>query len=367
MGILHRVYARNAALVWEAETRILHKLGYVRPPIAVQWIVTNACDLKCPHCYSHSGHRLADELSTDEARRLIIDELVDIGCKSLVLAGGELFLRKDLPELITYAASRGLSWAMHTHGRLVPKFKDLLRAHPPEMAAISIDGPRPLHDSFRGRVGAFDDAMTAIAVLRELGISEVVAGTTVTRNNADHLADLYPDIVASGATSWGLHLFAPEGRGQQARALFPTAEQLRTVAAFARRKRQSFHVELDNEWGSAGDNDLQYRDQPFLCGAGRITCVVSATGELMPCTTTDLSESAGNIRQTPLSTLWRQGFSAFRKGGESCADGRECWLQSRNGNACRKLAFGSEPLPTPLPLTSHSNASPRTSPFEVLR
>ena len=34
------------------------------------------------------------------------------------------------------------------------------------------------------------------------------------------------------------------------------------------------------EQGSAGDEDYFYRDDPFLCGAGRIACVVSATGEV---------------------------------------------------------------------------------------
>ncbi len=349
MGILHRVHARHAARVWEAETRILHRLGYVRPPVAVQWIVTSACDLTCHHCYSRSGRRAAGELTTDEARRLVIDELVRLGCPSLVLAGGELFLRKDLPELITYAAERGLAWAMHTHGRLVPRHAELIRRHPPEMAAVSLDGPPAYHDRFRGRVGAFDDAVRAIRTLRDAGVDEVVAGTTITRDNADLVADTLPYVVDSGATSWGLHLFAPEGRGEEHRALFPHPDQLRRVAAFARRKRAHFHVELDNEWGSAGDADLLYRDQPFLCGAGRITCVVSATGELMPCTTTDPAESAGNVREVPLSLLWRRGFAAFRQGGASCADGRECWLQSRNGNACRHLAFGEHLTPPPAP------------------
>ena len=339
MGILHRIHARHAARVWEAETRILHRLGWVRPPVAVQWIVTHACDLTCPHCYSHAGPRLSGELTTDEAKRLVIDELVALGCPSLVLAGGELFLRKDLPALIEYAHARGVGWAMHTHGRLVPRHRDLIRRCPPQMAAVSLDGPPDFHDRFRGRAGAFDDAVRAIRCLRECGVTDVVAGTTVTSRNADLVADTFPHVVESGATSWGLHLFAPEGRGEEHRALFPSADQLRRVAAFAHRKRAHFKVELDNEWGSAGEADLLYRDQPFLCGAGRITCVVSATGELMPCTTTDPAESAGNVREVPLSILWRRGFSAFRKGGGACSDGRECWLQSRNGNACRHLAF----------------------------
>ena len=61
----------------------------------------------------------------------------------------------------------------------------------------------------------------------------------------------------------------------------------------------------------------------------------------MPCTTTDPAESSGNVRDIPLSEVWRQGFERFRKPGDaSCSDGRECWLQSRNGNGCRKKVFG---------------------------
>lgn len=343
MGILHRVYARHAAAVWEMETRVIDRLGFVRPPTAVQWITTQACDLTCAHCYSHAGPRADGELTTDEARRLILDELVALGRPALVLAGGEPLLRPDVAELIRDAAARGIEWSMHTHGRLVPRYREVLTAHPPAMAAVSLDGPEEHHDRFRGRAGSFRDALAAIAALQEAGCKEVIAGTTVTSRNADLIADMLPVVMESGADGWGLHLFAPEGRGAEQLALFPTPEQLRRVAAFARRARSVFQVELDNEWGSAGDDDRYYRDTPFLCGAGRITCVVTATGELMPCTTTDPAESAGNVRDRPLSELWRQGFARFRRPGDrSCADGRECWLQSRNGNACRALAFGAD-------------------------
>ena len=341
MGLLHRLYARAAPEVWETETRLLHVLRLVRRPVAVQWIVTAACDLHCPHCYSAAGKRAPGELTTAEAKRLIVDELVALGKPTLVLAGGELLLRKDIPEIVAYAVEQGLEWAMHTHGGHVPKFRSLLARHPPALAAISLDGEREQHDLFRGKRGAFDAALAAIRVLKETGCREVVAGTTVTRLSADRVADMFPVVAASGADSWGLHLFAPEGRGAEHMALFPTPEQLRRVAAFARRKRAVFHVELCNEWGSAGADDMYYRDQPFLCGAGRISCVIGASGEVLPCTTTDLRESEGNLRDRPLRQIWAQGFTRFRKGGQGeCSDGKECWLQSRNGNGCREQAFG---------------------------
>ncbi len=338
MGLLHRAYARSTTDVWNTEGRLLHSLGLVRRPVAAQWLVTAACDMKCPHCYSAAGKRVAGELSTQEARRLIIDPLVELGCPLLVLAGGELLLRPDVPELVEYARSRGLDWAMHTHGMHVRRHRALFDRHPPVLAAISLDGDRSFHDAFRGREGSFDAALDAAAILSEAGCPEVVLGTTVTRDNADHIADLFPLVNESRANSWGLHLFAPEGRGHDHAELLPTPGQLRRVAAFARRRRGRMPIELCNEWGSAGKEDLYYRDQPFTCGAGSISLVISATGDVLPCTTTDPSEREGNVRQTPLTSLWTQRFDRFRS--QAALVSGECWLQSRNGQRCAEHAFG---------------------------
>jgi len=341
MGLLHRLYARAAPEVWETETRLLSVLRLVRRPVAVQWIVTAACDLHCPHCYSSAGKRVSNELSTAEAKRLLVDELVALGKPTLVLAGGELLLRRDIPELIAYACEQGLEWAMHTHGGHVPKFRALLARHPPALAAISLDGERAQHDLFRGK---------GWQLRRGARCDPRAQGNRLRRVRRRHHGDAperrpgrrpVPIVAKSGADSWGLHLFAPEGRGAEHLALFPTPEQLRRVAAFARRKRAEFHVELCNEWGSAGEDDRHYRDQPLLCGAGRISCVIGASGEVLPCTTTDLGESEGNLRDRPLRDIWARGFQRFRQRGHGvCSDGKECWLQSRGGE--RRLTAGTQ-------------------------
>lgn len=343
MGIFHRLFARNTPEVWQAETRLLHRLGFVYPPQAVQWICTSACELSCPHCYSRAGRKTPGELTAAEAKSLLIDELVKLDRPALVLAGGEALLRKDFGELVEYAHKQEIPWALHTHGGRVEHLFDVFERFPPIMAAVSLDGPRDYHDRFRGRSGSFDAALAALRALKRAGCPEVVAGTTINRENADLLADLFPIVLDSGADSWGFHLMTPEGRAQEHRELLPTPRQLRRVAAFARRLRAVFHVELDNEWGSAGTDDCFYRDSSFQCGAGRTSCVVSATGEVMPCTTTDLRESQGNLRERPLSEIWTTGFSAFRSTGDALrSDCDDCWLQTRHGHSCRRSAFSSD-------------------------
>jgi radical SAM protein with 4Fe4S-binding SPASM domain len=336
MGLLNRLFGRRTRAVWRTETWLMHKLGYVRPPEAIQWISTSVCDLKCPHCYSNAGKKQHGELTTDEAITLVLDEMVLMDRPVLVLAGGEALFRKDIPDILTALRDRQIPWAMHSHGGRVPDLRDVFAAYPPIMAAISFDGTPEVHDAFRGKVGSFDNAVRAIRSLKEIGVKEVVAGTTVTRQNADLLADMFPYVLASGADSWGFHLMTPEGRASEHPELLPTIGQLRRAAAFGRRLRSVFHVELDNEWGSAGDDDCYYRDSTFSCGAGRVSCVVSATGELMPCTTTDLAESAGNVRERPLHRLWADGFAAFRDTKDELrSDCNDCWLNTRHGHTCR--------------------------------
>ena len=101
------------------------------------------------------------------------------------------------------------------------------------MVAISVDGTREAHDGFRGRSGSYDAAFEAMTALKAAGVPEVVAGTTVHRDNADLLASMAPDVLSSAADAWGLHLMTPEGRAGEHRELLPTAAQLRRVASFA--------------------------------------------------------------------------------------------------------------------------------------
>ena len=61
-----------------------------------------------------------DELSTEEWKRLI-DELKQKGIKNIHYTGGEPLLRRDLAELVRYAAERGFTVGLTTNGILLDK------------------------------------------------------------------------------------------------------------------------------------------------------------------------------------------------------------------------------------------------------
>ncbi len=84
----------------------------------VAWNCTKACNLECVHCYLDAGSPANDELSTDEALRLI-GSVAEVGAKSLIFTGGEPLLRKDLLELIQYTHYLGIHPVLATNGTLL--------------------------------------------------------------------------------------------------------------------------------------------------------------------------------------------------------------------------------------------------------
>src|SRR4029450_10701383 len=100
--------------------------------------------------YSHAGRKTSGELSTAEAKTLLVDELVKLDRPTFVIAGGEALLRKALAEIVEDAHKNKVPWALHSHGGRFEHLFDVFQQFPPVMAAISLDGPREYHDAFRG-------------------------------------------------------------------------------------------------------------------------------------------------------------------------------------------------------------------------
>jgi len=149
-----------------------HLIQFARDkrPVVV-WNVTRRCNLHCIHCYAKAEDKeFPNELSTKEGKALI-DDLAAFGCPVILFSGGEPLIRKDLPELSEYAASKGIRVVISTNGTLINKeMARLLKKVGVSYVGVSIDGMEEIHDRFRGVKGAFRAALSGIKYCQEAGI-----------------------------------------------------------------------------------------------------------------------------------------------------------------------------------------------------
>lgn len=321
--------------------------GYTRAPLVVQWMATLRCPLDCPHCLAAGSASGFADMPLAEVEDLI-KQVAEAAVPEFLVTGGEPLVREDLPEVIELLRTHEVSWSLNTSAYPNDETRRAMERHPPAFAAVSLDGPRSVHDAFRGRPGSFDECLSAMEFFQGLDGCEVTAGTTITTVNLPYLQATFREVQRSAANAWGIHLLIPEGRAAKRRELFLSARQMKSLLRFVARKRRHFPVGLADEFGYAGDWEPLLRDAPLSCGAGRAQVVVLPDGSVVPCTTLDRSTAAGNLHDSDLMSIWQGGFAELRAArvdgkcracdfARACEGG--CWLQRRAGTQCYKSTW----------------------------
>lgn len=196
--------------------RQMLEADFNQAPFTIAWEVTRACAFACIHCRADAQRRPhPEELNTQEAMALI-DRLKDFGSPILVFTGGDPMMRRDLFELIAYAAGQGLRCSLTPTATALPTQERLLKAKQAGIRrlALSLDAPAPdAHDAFRKVRGSWERTMRILHNAREVGLSAQV-NTTVSTYNFHLLADMAPFINEVDAVQWSLFFLVPTGRAQ---------------------------------------------------------------------------------------------------------------------------------------------------------
>jgi len=150
-------------------------LGQPFAPVLLNILVTSVCDMRCTHCF------FTDELDDRPRKKLQmktpeIDRIAETlggNLGVLILAGGEPFTRKDLPEIVNsfYRHNNLESVYLMSNGQIQKRiFPDVTRIleECPKLnvtVAMGIDGLQEQHDKIRQKAGSWQ---IAIETAREL-------------------------------------------------------------------------------------------------------------------------------------------------------------------------------------------------------
>ena len=319
--------------------KILTTAGALR---IISWNITLRCPLKCVHCYVDAGKGEAEGvLSTNEAYD-VIDQIRSTGKPIVVLSGGEPLLREDIFAVARYGTEQGLRMVMGTSGYLLdqPAAKKLREAGIMAVA-ISLDSADPsVHDSFRGIEGVWERAVQAIRFCREENMG-VQINMSVMRSAMSEVHEVIEVGTALGVRDYQLFFPVPTGRARMI--------EHRNVRDYENLIRQILIRYQDSDLRIRPTCAPQFRriaDELGItnpawgrgCIAGITYCRIFANGNVTTCPY--LPVSAGNVRTTPFSEIWKNSkiFTTLRDPDLLTGKCGRCTYKTSCGG-CRARAY----------------------------
>ncbi len=272
----------------------------LRAPVNVTWEITLRCNLRCVHCLSDAGKPLEDELTVAECRRLV-DQLTALKVFQVNIGGGEPFIRGDFLDLLGYSHEKGLVTCVSTNGMLIDDglAKRLSRLNMLYLQ-VSLDGATAeVNDLIRGK-GTYKKIMGAIECFARQKVRFSI-NAVLTRTNYSQLDDL-----RKLATGYGAELrvsrFRPSGRAKESRnSLGPEKWQLESFAEWL----EGHDLVRTGDSFFCLTSENRRRKGLDMCGAAKMTCCISPTGDVYPCAF--LQERpflVGNIRDRSFKDMW---------------------------------------------------------------
>jgi 12,18-didecarboxysiroheme deacetylase len=161
-----------------------------KKPVVV-WNITRACNLNCLHCYARADQRRQENELAFEQGLGVIDDLAAFGVPVILFSGGEPLMRSDLMKFARYAVEKGMRAVISTNGTLITRKKaEELREVGLSYVGVSLDGMESVHDRFRGKKGAFRDAIQGIRNCQEVGL-KVGLRFTINRMNMNEIPHIF--------------------------------------------------------------------------------------------------------------------------------------------------------------------------------
>jgi len=288
----------------KAYTRFIneHLLAKTDGPSHAQIALTNACPQNCEYCYNKD--RKGKVMDTAIIKK-VIQELKEMGVFWLGFTGGEPLLQEDIVE-ITESVGDDCAVKLFTTGcTLTPQLAQDLRNAGLFSVSVSLDHwKQELHDKARRYAGAFQTALKAINIFKNLGdvdvgVSAVLSKEMIKRNEVEEFLDFLIGL--------GIH----EAWLSECK---PSVEDFWTDDQVVTEPERLKLVELQDRFNREGKITVNYLahfegKEHFGCNAGHKMVYIDPFGEVSPCVFIPMT--FGNVREESLKKIFKEMKSHF--------------------------------------------------------
>lgn len=294
--------------------------------------ITNACNLRCPHCYMFAGEKIENELTLNEIKGLISNfGKHKIGL--VTLSGGEVTTRPDFEEICMFAHEKGVAFEILTNGTIWTDNMICTLGKLAKRIQISIDGFNEEENRRVRGAGNFSRSLSAVDKLIKVGANVEIAITPVFSENLPQKAQSYVDFAKSLEEKYQGNIKVTfNGDLMDGRDVHLTPEQRDIYLNTVREIENIRHGvnATDMSFVSAMRSDT-IKDN---CAYGNLS--IAANGDVYLCAFLSVLEPVGNIRNMPFEELMKISQQAKQKSNVDnitpCCD---CELKYICGGECR--------------------------------
>ena len=265
--------------------------------------ITNACNLKCKHCFMLSGKKLENELTLGDWMK-VLTSFKENGGEFVTFSGGEPLMFKNFPQIISHAHDLGLKSTVLSNGLL---WSDkLIHDLAPFIDEIqfSLDGVDEETNSMVRGSGHFEKVVDTIVKFANAGVKTSVATTFTYDNLNENTQTRYKNLVdlIKEKTSGKDVFFKLSKKLLPGRDVHFTAEENEKYSAIIKDIEKHVDENADYENFLAGHTANLVA---INCGLGGIS--VSSDGNVYFCNRINEMESFGNVTEKPMSFFMEKG------------------------------------------------------------
>jgi MoaA/NifB/PqqE/SkfB family radical SAM enzyme len=174
------------------------------------------CNLRCGFCYVGALLNLEGEWRRELPLEALQRAFPDRAGLQVSLTGGEIFVRKDILDVLEMFRQKGYACGyLTTNGTLIDQQRadalaELARVGFLKHVSVSLDGPKDLHDAARGITGTFERTAAGLRRLQEAARRKgaplrVTVNTTVAHEGLQALDQMVDVASELGVDAIGLN------------------------------------------------------------------------------------------------------------------------------------------------------------------
>ncbi len=273
-------------------------------PKIVGWELTRRCNYRCLHCGTSCGAPRDDELTLDQAYKMI-DDLAELGCEILNLSGGEPLMHPHWDKFAVRLKENNITPYMITNAYYIEDSIERILNSPLRRIGISIDGDEKLHNHIRQNPEAYARVLSAAKLLKKHGVS-VGAVSHAAKYNLHLLEHMYQEFLKIPLDFWQIQLAFSSGRMKDYSNELLEPEQLVEVAKFIeeKRKEKKMMVCVGDNLGYYSSYDIV--DSPWKgCHAGRWVAGIEADGTVKGCLSLTPEFREANLKERSFKDIWQ--------------------------------------------------------------